>query len=770
MATFRRTYNRPYVYYAELRIFAVYKSEDHTIFVGTGMADDAIAFVEKLQDSDGHPVGTLTKLESHYVTRGEYDQLITDPITAEYPYRIYVVNPDDEGGKASNAIEFEKSDQIPLLDVRVDGQSVVKDQVAYIDLTGKLDQIREPNKIYGTDEDGREVVFDRAQIEGVQHVILNDEELPIVDGTVQFDDIAFASQTVPRVTSPDVLYGTDINGNQVTYSRFSFATSDEMGDVTTTVGNKQDKDMAATDGMIAIMKNHQSVGSNVSLDSVTSDITNIKSDMEQLENKVEQGITQVGEGVDKDWKAVSGNTAIKNHPVSASNASVAITNLNLGDELPFRTASSAVTVASSPISGAPSSVSVGSSTTAGANSVAIGTMPNAAENAIAIGGSANAGGTYGIALGNGTIASQPYSAAFGPNANAIAQSCVAIGYNSVANEQNTVSVGNTSGTLRRIVNVQDPVNDQDAVTLKFLIDYVTEAIGGEPPKPPTKTYTVTFDSAGGSTVPPQTVKDGEKAKEPAQPTREDFTFNGWFLEDSPYSFDTPVTSNITLVAKWTANAPEPTTYTVTFDSQGGTPVQPQQVQENDKATKPEDPTREGYKFNGWLHDGEPYDFDTPVTSNITLTASWATVKAGLPTYVVNSLSDSNSVQGEQVRKPCLLVIADSDAPQFVYDNSTNSVGVDSIGLPTYVVNNASDPQSVDGATINKPCMLVVIGSDTPQFVYDNSTASNDEESVGLPVYAVNSTEDAESIQGDTIKKPCMLVVVGSNPPQFVYSK
>ena len=68
--------------------------------------------------------------------------------------------------------------------------------------------------------------------------------------------------------------------------------------------------------------------------------------------------------------------------------------------------------------------------------------------------------------------------------------------------------------------------------------------------------------------------------------------------------------------------PTPETYTVTFDGQGGSSVESQQVPENGKATKPEDPTRDGYKFVCWLLDGEPYDFDTVVTGDITLTAQW----------------------------------------------------------------------------------------------------------------------------------------------------
>ena len=69
-------------------------------------------------------------------------------------------------------------------------------------------------------------------------------------------------------------------------------------------------------------------------------------------------------------------------------------------------------------------------------------------------------------------------------------------------------------------------------------------------------------------------------------------------------------------------------YTVTFNSYGGTPVPPvQEVEYGLTATKPADPTLKGYTFAFWYlgedeQNATAYDFDTPVTENITLTAKW----------------------------------------------------------------------------------------------------------------------------------------------------
>lgn len=69
----------------------------------------------------------------------------------------------------------------------------------------------------------------------------------------------------------------------------------------------------------------------------------------------------------------------------------------------------------------------------------------------------------------------------------------------------------------------------------------------------TEVYTVTFDSYGGTPVPPaQEVEYGLTATEPAAPEKTGYTFDGWYLDEAeaPFSFDTTITSDITLTAKW----------------------------------------------------------------------------------------------------------------------------------------------------------------------------------------------------------------------------
>lgn len=138
-------------------------------------------------------------------------------------------------------------------------------------------------------------------------------------------------------------------------------------------------------------------------------------------------------------------------------------------------------------------------------------------------------------------------------------------------------------------------------------------------------HKVTFDSTGGSAVDTQLVGDGEKASAPANPTRTGYTFAGWRTDatgGAAYDFNTaPVTGDLTLYAQWTPN-----TYTVTFNSNGGTPVTSATVEYGQTVTKPTDPTLDGKVFVGWTTDAagtRPYGFGTPVTGELTLYAKWA---------------------------------------------------------------------------------------------------------------------------------------------------
>ncbi len=74
-----------------------------------------------------------------------------------------------------------------------------------------------------------------------------------------------------------------------------------------------------------------------------------------------------------------------------------------------------------------------------------------------------------------------------------------------------------------------------------------------------------------------------------------------------------------------------TTYTVTFNSNGGSAVDPQTVESGNKVTKPSNPTKAGYSFEGWFTDSactQAFDFTTSISGDITLYAKWKEIPAG----------------------------------------------------------------------------------------------------------------------------------------------
>ena len=160
------------------------------------------------------------------------------------------------------------------------------------------------------------------------------------------------------------------------------------------------------------------------------------------------------------------------------------------------------------------------------------------------------------------------------------------------------------------------------------------------PKPSTaptkKEYTITFDSNGGSSVGSQKISEGNKVTRLNNPTREGYKFIHWTLDGVEYDFSSPVKSDITLVAKWEKIVKN--VYTIKFNSNGGSNISDQVVEEGSKVSNPNNPTRNGYKFVGWTLDGNEYDFSSTVNRDITLVANWTQKNYTVKVSIVDDYS------------------------------------------------------------------------------------------------------------------------------------
>ncbi len=134
-----------------------------------------------------------------------------------------------------------------------------------------------------------------------------------------------------------------------------------------------------------------------------------------------------------------------------------------------------------------------------------------------------------------------------------------------------------------------------------------------------ETAIVTFDTDSESTIESQEVVLGQKLTSVETPTKSGYEFGDWYLEDEAFDFNTPIIKDITLVAHWLAYL------TVTFNTDGGTLIESQQVLEGQKLTSVGTPTKSGYVFKCWQLNGEDFDINTPITEDITLTAVYEEV-------------------------------------------------------------------------------------------------------------------------------------------------
>ena len=105
-----------------------------------------------------------------------------------------------------------------------------------------------------------------------------------------------------------------------------------------------------------------------------------------------------------------------------------------------------------------------------------------------------------------------------------------------------------------------------------------------------------------------------------EPTKENYTFAGWYNGNEKFDFTTVPTGDVTLTAKWTAND-----YYVSFVTEHGDPPTSQNVKYNGTAKDPGKLTAEGYTFDGWYADAaysKKFDFTQPIKSNTTVYAKW----------------------------------------------------------------------------------------------------------------------------------------------------
>lgn len=160
-------------------------------------------------------------------------------------------------------------------------------------------------------------------------------------------------------------------------------------------------------------------------------------------------------------------------------------------------------------------------------------------------------------------------------------------------------------------------------------------------------YTLTFNSAGGSSVASIEKGSGATIAKPTNPTRSGFTFDGWYDGNTAVSWPYTLTSNKTLTAHWTAVTP---THTVTYNAGGASGTVPTQpvVAEGGTFTVASygNLMKDGKEFTGWSDGSTIYQPGSTYTmgqSNVTLTAQWTDMVTG-KVYFTNNFKWDNVSQ------------------------------------------------------------------------------------------------------------------------------
>ena len=229
------------------------------------------------------------------------------------------------------------------------------------------------------------------------------------------------------------------------------------------------------------------------------------------------------------------------------------------------------------------------------------------------------------------------------DAEAITLPSVPAGYKLTVKSSDNEDVIKTDGSVAPVANdtnvvlVLEVANENDETDVADT-DEITVIV----PASTTVTVTVVADENGTATGTGDYLKNAQ-ATVTATPNN-GYNFDGWYNGETKVSTSTAYTfkveNDITLTAKFARRSSggggggsSVSSYTVKFETNGGSKVSSQSVSKNSTVKEPTAPTKDGFEFAGWYSDKElktKYDFSDKVTKSITLYAAWTEKKAETP--------------------------------------------------------------------------------------------------------------------------------------------
>ncbi|MCM1556198.1 MAG: InlB B-repeat-containing protein [Anaeroplasma bactoclasticum] len=137
-----------------------------------------------------------------------------------------------------------------------------------------------------------------------------------------------------------------------------------------------------------------------------------------------------------------------------------------------------------------------------------------------------------------------------------------------------------------------------------------------------KDLRVIFDSCGGTSIEGITIKKGSTIQSPLPPTKEGYSFKGWYKDGVAWAFENKIVEDMILQAAWEKII---VYHQVCFQYVDGTLYLEQQVEQGNMISPPVEPKLEGYQFKGWYKDKsclELFDFSSFIRENLILYGAW----------------------------------------------------------------------------------------------------------------------------------------------------
>ena len=204
-------------------------------------------------------------------------------------------------------------------------------------------------------------------------------------------------------------------------------------------------------------------------------------------------------------------------------------------------------------------------------------------------------------------------------------------------------------------------------------------------------FSIEFESLGGDSVKKQEVEKDKTATEPTSPTKTGYTFDGWYTSsdegttlETEFDFTAPITSDITLYAKWISN-----TYSVTFDKNAqnatGTMLNQNFTYDIENTLLPNSFSNPGYRFSVWNTkadgSGEVYNNNQSVKNltsekdgTITLYAQWTLEGNYLITYNLNEGTNNPNNPLEYNVESATIVLQAPTKEGYIFEGWENEFG------------------------------------------------------------------------------------------------